>query len=145
MVNDNTRILILCTGNSCRSQMAEGFFRHHLKTLGLKGAAAEVRSAGLEVHGLNLRAVQVMDEVGVDISGHRSENLQQYLDNQFDFIITVCGHAAQHCPTFPGDGERMHWPFDDPASATGSDEEILSEFRRVRDQINSRVKDWLGA
>lgn len=144
MISDETRILVLCTGNSCRSQMAEGFLRHHLSRLGFETAAAAVRSAGLETHGLNPLAVKVMDESDGDISGHRSELLELYLNDRFDYVITVCGHAAKHCPTFPGPATRLHWPFDDPAQATGSESEILDEFRRVRDQIEKKVVAWLS-
>jgi len=143
MLNDDTRILILCTGNSCRSQMAEGFARQFLIERELHNAAAAVRSAGVETHGLNPKAVKVMAEVGVDISGHKSTNLREYLNDRFDFVITVCDNAARNCPVFPGKGERLHWPFQDPASATGSEEEILGEFRKVRDQIKQQVGNWL--
>ncbi|MEW5994412.1 MAG: arsenate reductase ArsC, partial [Candidatus Zixiibacteriota bacterium] len=101
------RILVLCTGNSCRSQMAEGFFRK------FSGHEIEVHSAGLEPRGLNPRAVQVMKEVGVDIADQMSKHLDRYLGQQFDFVITVCDNAAKHCPTFPGNSRRLHWPFDD--------------------------------
>ena len=144
MIGNDTRILVLCTGNSCRSQMAEGFLRLHMTRLGFAEAAAMVRSAGLETHGLNPLAVKVMSESAGDISGHRSEQLDRYLKDEFDYVITVCGHAAEHCPTFPGPAERLHWPFDDPAQATGSESEILDEFRRVRDQIEQKVMGWLG-
>jgi len=144
LIDNKTRILVLCTGNSCRSQMAEGFLRHHLSRLDFPEAAAAVRSAGLETHGLNPLAVRVMDESGVNISGHHSEPLDLYLNDRFDYVITVCDHAAEHCPTFSDPARRLHWPFDDPAKATGSESEILDEFRRVRDQIEQRVVAWLG-
>jgi arsenate reductase (thioredoxin) len=143
MITDETRILVLCTGNSCRSQMAEGFFRHYLNQRGLKRAAAFVRSAGLETHGLNPKAIRVMSEIGIDISGHTSNDLQEYLGDSFDYVITVCDNAAKNCPIFPGKGRRLHWPFDDPAGATGKEDEILDEFRRIRDQILQRVRSWL--
>jgi len=143
MISDDVRILVLCTGNSCRSQMAEWFFRHYLTQAGLTSAAASVRSAGLEPHGLNPLTVKVMAEAGGDISDYRSEPVERYADEHFDFVITVCDHAVRHCPTFPGGGEHLHWSFDDPAQATGSDQEILAEFRRVRDQIRQQVKNWL--
>ena len=132
------RILVLCTGNSCRSQMAEGFFRHYA------GDHIIVRSAGLEPHGVNPNAVRVMAEVGIDISGHTSEHLNKYLNDGFDYVITVCDNAAANCPVFPGGGKRLHWPFDDPAGAVGSDDEVLAEFRRVRDAIGRRIQSWLG-
>lgn len=143
MLTNDTRILILCTGNSCRSQMAEGFVRQFLIERELHKAAAAVRSAGIETHGLNPRAVTVMAEAGVDISGHKSTNLREYINDRFDYIITVCDNAARNCPIFPGEGEKLHWPFEDPAAATGSEEVILAEFRRVRDQIKKRFGDWL--
>ena len=124
--------------------MTEGFLRHHLSRLGFPEAAAVVRSAGLEIHGLNPLAVKVMGESGRDISGHRSKSLELYLNDQFDYIITVCDHAAEHCPTFPGQAKRLHWPFDDPAKAVGSESEVLDEFRRVRDQIEQKIVAWLS-
>ena len=145
MINDETRILVLCTGNSCRSQMAEGFLRHYLYELGFAKAAAAVCSAGLEPHGLNPTAVAVMAELGVDISHHRSTDLKEYLGDRFDYIITVCDRAAARCPSFPGSGIRLHWPFEDPAGATGAEAETLGVFRRVRDQIAIRTKAWLSA
>lgn len=144
MISDSTKILVLCTGNSCRSQMAEGLFRHQLNNLGLTAAAGAARSAGLEPHGVNPNAIRVMSEIGIDISGHSSDHLQDYLDGNFDFLITVCDNADKNCPSFPGSCTRMHWPFDDPAKATGTDEQIISEFRRVRDEICKRVQDWLA-
>ena len=142
MISNGTRILVLCTGNSCRSQMAEGFFRRRLEEAGFREAT--VRSAGLEPHGLNPRAVIVMKEAGIDISGQRSTSLEEYLSDEFDFVITVCDNAAEHCPVFPGKGERLHWPFEDPAGATGSESEILDKFREVRDLIDARIKNWVA-
>ena len=130
-------VLVLCTGNSCRSQMAEGFFRKAF------GESDRVVSAGIEAHGLNPRAVKVMLEAGIDISSHASDILTRYLSDSFDYVITVCDNAAENCPIFPGGGKRLHWPFDDPAKATGSEEEILGEFRRVRDEIRDKIQDWL--
>lgn len=137
------KILILCTGNSCRSQMAEGFFRHYLTNAGERESADSVRSAGLEPHGVNPMAVAAMAELGIDISDHTSDHLQKFLNDEFDYIITVCDNAAANCPAFPGPGERIHWPFDDPAVAVGSDDEIMAEFRRVRDEIGARIIAWL--
>ncbi len=131
------RILVLCTGNSCRSQIAEGFFRHY------GGSQVEIFSAGLEPKGVNPRAIQVMKEVGVDISRHTSDHLSKYLGQSFDYIITVCDNAAANCPVFPGAGTKMHWPFEDPAEAVGTEEQILSVFRRIRDDIGIKVKNWL--
>ena len=133
------RILVLCTGNSCRSQMAEGFFRK------FGGDSLEIFSAGLEPRGVNPWAVRVMSETGIDISGHNSKHLNEFLSRQFDYVITVCDNAADRCPTFPGDAVRLHWPFDDPAAVTGSEAEILDEFRRVRDEIGQKVMQWLLA
>ncbi len=132
-----TRVLFLCTGNSCRSQMAEGWLRH------LGGDRFEVFSAGIEAHGLNPRAVAVMREAGVDISGQRSEVLDPGLLEKIDLVITVCGHADERCPAVPASCEKQHWPFDDPAKATGTEEEIMAEFRRVRDEIRAHIEDWL--
>lgn len=127
------KLMFLCTGNSCRSQMAEGWARV------LGGDLWEVHSAGLEAHGLNPRAVAVMAEAGVDISGHTSKTLDPDLLNRMDLVITVCGHADAHCPVTPPHVERLRWHFDDPAQARGGEEEILAEFRRVRDEIRARV------
>lgn len=131
------RIVVLCTGNSCRSQMAEGFFREY------GGSQVEVVSAGLEPKGLNPRAVQVMKEIGIDISRHTSDHLSKYIDQRFDLVMTVCDSAARNCPTFPGAGTKLHWPFEDPAEAAGSEEQVLAIFRRVRDEIGLKVKEWL--
>jgi len=131
------RALFLCTGNSCRSQMAEGW----LKQLG--GDHYEVFSAGIEAHGKNPRAITVMQEAGVDISGQESEILDPELLKTIDLLVTVCGHADEHCPVVPATCEKQHWPFDDPAKATGSKEEIMDEFRRVRDQIRTRIEAFI--
>lgn len=123
-------ILILCTGNSCRSHLAEGILQRAL------GEAFRVRSAGSKpagyVHPLGVRA---MEEIGIDISGHRSKHLDEFLAEEVETVITVCGNADQACPVFPGQLNRHHWPFDDPAHAEGSEEEQLEVFRRVRDEI----------
>ncbi len=139
MINDTTRILVLCTGNSCRSQMAEGLFRTELAGRGLAKAAAAVRSAGIEPHGVNPIAVSVMAEIGIDISSHTSKDLRQFLGDTFDYIITVCDNAAERCPVFPGGGERLHWPFPDPAGGT------VEQFRSVRDAIRQKVAAWVAA
>ena len=123
--------------------MAEGFFRRFLEERQLHRAAAAVRSAGVETHGLNPKAVKVMAEAEIDISAHKSTDLREYLNDRFDYIITVCDNAARNCPVFPGGGERLHWPFEDPASATGSEEEVLDKFREVREQIKKKTADWL--
>jgi arsenate reductase len=131
-MNTNTKptILILCTGNSCRSHIAEGFLR------AAAGELVNVRSAGSnptgQVHPL---AIKVMTEVGIDLSGHRSKHLLEFLDQPVNTVITVCGNLDQGCPIFPGQVNRRHWPFIDPAKATGSEEEILRCFRQVRDEM----------
>ena len=138
------KILVLCTGNSCRSQIAEGLFRKYLRERGFDKAAAGIRSAGLEPGTVNPFAVRVMEEIGIDISHHTSKHLDRFINDEFDFIITVCDNAAERCPVFPGGGLRFHWPFDDPAKATGSEEEILNEFRRVRNEIDEKISHWLS-
>jgi len=123
-------VLILCTGNSCRSHLAEGILR------AAAGDFLEVASAGSNPAGyVHPLAIQVMREIGMDISGHRSKHLNEFLSRPVETVITVCGNADQACPTFPGQVNRHHWPFDDPAKATGTDEEKLAVFRRVRDEI----------
>jgi len=131
------RIYFLCTGNSCRSQMAEGWARH------LGGERIEVQSAGVEAHGLNPRAVQVMREVGVDISHHRSKLIDPDFLEQADYVITLCGDANDRCPVTPPHVKRLHWGFPDPAKVTGSEEEILNQFRQVRDAIGARIRAFL--
>jgi len=131
------KILIICTGNSCRSQMAQGYLRHFLTD------RDEVYSAGLNPHGVHPQAIRVMKEDGLDISHHTSHHINDYLNQQFDYIITVCDNAAANCPTFPGPGIRYHWPFDDPAKTEGSEEHILNEFRRIRDEIKTKIIAWV--
>ena len=126
-------ILILCTGNSCRSHLAEGILRAAV------GESAEVASAGSDPAGyVHPMAVEVMKEIEIDISTHTSKHLDEFLQREVHTVITVCGNADQACPIFPGQAEKHHWPFDDPAKVTGSEEEIRAVFRRVRDEI--RVK-----
>ncbi len=130
------RVLFLCTGNSCRSQMAEGWARH------LKGDVIEPYSAGIETHGLNPHAVRVMAEAGVDISGHRSKNVAELRDVPFDYVVTVCGHAHETCPMFPGGARIVHVGFDDPprlAASAATPEEAIDAYRRVRDEIRAFV------
>ncbi len=135
---DKTRVLFLCTGNSARSQMAEAFLRQ------LAGDRFEVYSAGLEPKGIHPLTRQVLAEVGLDISGQTSKDLGQFLGKvHFGYLITVCANAEQRCPVFPGLGVRLHWPFDDPATIGGSDAERLAGFRRVRDEIATRIQAWL--
>ncbi|MBN1247411.1 MAG: arsenate reductase ArsC [Anaerolineae bacterium] len=134
---DKLRVLFLCTGNSCRSQMAEGWTRH------LKGDRIDVYSAGIETHGLNQRAVKVMAEAGVDISDHRSKHVDEVMDIDFDYVVTVCGHAKENCPVFPGKATVVHQGFDDPpklAKGAKTEEEALSHYRRVRDEIRAYVE-----
>ncbi len=131
------KILILCTGNSCRSQMAEGYLRH------LAGDRFEAASAGLEPSVVNPKAIQVMQEDSVDISSHASKDVEQFIGQKFDLIITVCDNARERCPFFPGQAERIHWSFQDPAAAKGSEAEILAVFRKVRDQIKNRIKTYI--
>ena len=136
------RILFLCTGNSCRSQMAEGWARH------LKGDVLEAASAGIETHGLNPNAVKVMAEAGVDISNHRSQNISEFDGEPLDAVVTVCGHANEHCPIFPGETKVVHVGFDDPprlAEACASEEEVLEVYRRVRDEVRAFVETLPGA
>lgn len=131
------KILFLCTGNSCRSQMAEGWAR------ALKGDVVEAYSAGIETHGLNPSAVRVMAEAGVDISGHTSKNVDALRDVPFDYVVTVCGHAHETCPVFPGQAKVVHAGFDDPpalAKRAEGEEEKLNCFRRVRDEIRAFVE-----
>lgn len=130
-------ILFLCTGNSCRSQMAEGWTRH------LKSDVLEVASAGIEMHGMNPHAVKVMAEAGVDISGQHSKLVGEVLHQPFDYVITVCGHAQENCPVFPGRAVVIHHGFDDPpklAAAAKTEEEALAHYRRVRDEIRAYVE-----
>lgn len=131
------RILFLCTGNSCRSQMAEGWTRH------LKNDSVEVYSAGIEKHGLNQRAVKVMAEAGVDISHHKSKIVADLPTMYFDYVVTLCGHAHESCPFFPGKAKIIHVGFDDPASLAAdvrTEEEALVHYRRVRDEIKAFVE-----
>ena len=131
-------VYFLCTGNSCRSQIADGF----LTALG--GDKYEVKSAGLEAHGLNPRAVQVMKEAGVDISNNSSNVIDQEILNRATYVITLCGHADEHCPVIGNkDVIKWHWGFDDPAKATGTEEEIMTQFRSVRDDIKARIEKFV--
>ncbi|MCX7569348.1 arsenate reductase (thioredoxin) [Tumebacillus sp. DT12] len=130
------KIYFLCTGNSCRSQIAEGFGKEIL------GENYEVYSAGLEAHGLNPNAVKAMAEKGIDITGQTSDVIDPALLNSVDYVVTLCGHADEHCPITPPHVTRWHWGFDDPAKATGTEEEKWAVFQRVRDQIESRIKEF---
>jgi len=134
---EKLKVLFLCTGNSCRSQMAEGWARH------LKADEIEAYSAGIETHGLNPNAVKVMAEAGVDISGHHSQHLDELCDVDFDFVVTVCGHANESCPVFSGNTKVVHVGFDDPpklAKEAETEEKALDCYRRVRDEIKEYIK-----
>ncbi|GGG64338.1 arsenate reductase ArsC [Epilithonimonas arachidiradicis] len=125
------KILVLCTGNSCRSQIAEGYLRHFAKE------NAEIYSAGLETHGVNPKAIATMKEDGINISNHTSNKIEEYRSIDFDFVITVCNNAKERCPFFPSKAIKFHHNFPDPAKATGTEEEIMTEFRKVRKQIKN--------
>lgn len=131
-MNSKPTVLILCTGNSCRSHLAEGILRE------AAGDILDVRSAGSKPSGyVHPHAITVMQEIGIDISAHQSKSMNDFLDQPIETVITVCGNADQACPMFPGQVNRHHWPFEDPAHATGTEEEILTTFRRVRDEIKA--------
>lgn len=129
-------LYFLCTGNSCRSQMAEGWGKHYL------GEEWKVYSAGIEAHGLNPKAVQAMNEVGIDISNQTSDIIDARLLNTADLVVTLCGDAADKCPVTPPQVRREHWGFDDPAKAEGTEAEKWSVFQRVRDEIGARIKQF---
>lgn len=132
-------ILVLCTGNSCRSQIAEGYLRH------FAGDKAAIYSAGIETHGVNPKAIQVMAEDGVDISKHTSNHVDEYMDIPFDYVITVCDNAKENCPYFPTKAQRFHQNFPDPAKASGKPDEVMDEFRRVRDMIKAYSRNFVKA
>jgi len=132
------KILVLCTGNSCRSQIAEGYLRH------FAGDKAEIYSAGIETHGVNPRAIETMKEDGIDISKHTSNNVEEYRNIDFDYVITVCDNAKENCPIFPSKAIKLHQNFPDPAKAQGTESEIKDEFRHVRDQIKEYCKQFVN-
>ena len=137
-MREKIKVLFLCTGNSCRSQIAQAWLRE------LGGENFEVYSAGLEPHGVNPLTITVMEETGYDMSQHRSKHLDEYMGKiDFDFLITVCGNADERCPFFPGMGTRLHWPFEDPAAFQGPEDDKLALFRKVRDQIKEKIQTWL--
>ena len=138
-VPQRSRVLFLCTHNSARSQMAEGLLRQ------LAGDRFEVMSAGTEATHIRPLAIRAMDEIGIDISGQESKTLDRYLDEPFDYVITVCDDANEACPFFPGAANRLHWSFEDPSRVEGSEEERLAVFRSVRDRIRERIEDDLVA
>jgi arsenate reductase len=132
------RVLILCTGNSCRSQMAEGLWRK------LGGSEWEAVSAGSDPSGyVQPLAIRAMQEVGVDLGDARSKSAAEFADHAFDLVVTVCDHARESCPAFPGAARTLHWPFEDPSDAPGSEPERLAEFRRIRDRIEARIRRFL--
>jgi arsenate reductase (thioredoxin) len=131
------RVLILCTGNSARSQMAEGLLRHDGKQ------AFEVHSAGVEPSLVRPEAIEAMRQIGIDISGHRSKSVDEFSGQEFDYVITVCDNAREHCPIFHGNTKRIHWSFDDPAAAQGDPAHRLAVFSRVRDEIGEKLKGFL--
>ena len=133
------KILVLCTGNSCRSQIAEGYLRH------FAGSKVQVYSAGIETHGVNPKAIQVMKEDGIDISQHTSNNVNEYTNIDFDYVITVCDNAKEQCPYFPSNAKKFHHNFPDPAKATGTEEEIMQQFRDVRNMIKNYSLDFVSA
>lgn len=130
-------ILVLCTGNSCRSQIAEGYLRHFAQE------RANVYSAGIETHGVNPKAIAVMLEDGINISHHTSNNIDEYSNIHFDYVITVCDNAKENCPFFPTTAKKLHHNFPDPAKATGTEQEVLDQFRNVREQIKEYVQQFL--
>ena len=127
------KLLVVCTGNSARSQMAEGLLRH------AGGGRFEVYSAGARPTGVRPEAVAVMAEIGIDIAGHRSKPVDEFADREFDFVITVCDNVRESCPVFPGAAKRLHWSFEDPAAVKGAEAERLAAFRKARDQIYERI------
>jgi len=132
------KVLFLCTGNSCRSQMAEGLLRH------LAGDRFDVVSAGTEPTTVNPLAIAAMHEIGIDIAAQRSKSVREFLGEHFTYVVTVCDSANERCPIFPGVVKRLHWPLDDPATATGSDVERMPVFRRVRDELQRYIRDFIA-
>ena len=131
-------ILVLCTVNSCRSQIAEGYLRH------FAGDKANIYSAGIEMHGVNPKAIEIMKRDGIDISGHTSNNIVEHLDIDFDFVITVCDNAKESCPYFPTRAVKLHKNFPDPAKATGTTDEVMDQFRIVRDMIKTYCEHFVN-
>jgi len=136
-MTDKKKVLVLCTGNSCRSQIAEGYLRF------FAGNKADIYSAGVETHGVNPKAILIMREDGIDISRHTSNNIEEYRTLEFDFVITVCDNAKERCPYFPAKAKIFHYNFPDPAKATGTEAEVLNEFRRVRELIKDYCKKFV--
>nr|WP_269155384.1 arsenate reductase ArsC [Leptospira mtsangambouensis] len=138
VVNKTKNILILCTGNSCRSQIAEGWMRFYAKE------KANVYSAGIETHGVNPKAIATMKEAGIDISKHTSNHINEYKDVPFDFIITVCDHAKENCPYFPSDAKRLHHNFSDPSKLVGTEEEVKVAFAKTREEIRNYCESFVN-
>jgi arsenate reductase len=138
-MNKRKRVLILCTGNSARSQMAEGLLRH------LAGDRYEVESAGVAPTQVRPEAIVVMSEVGVDISQQHSKSVDEFMGQDFDYVITVCDNANEQCPVFPANTKRLHWSFEDPAAAHGDEESRLRAFRKARDEINEQLRRFVIA
>ena len=138
-MSNKQKVLILCTGNSARSQMAEGLLRS------MAGERFEIASAGVSPSSVRPEAIEAMRELGVDISNHRSKSVDEFLGQEFDYVITVCDNANEQCPVFPGKTKRIHWSFEDPAAAEGSAEEKLRVFIRVRNEIRNRLEEFVGA
>jgi len=136
-MSNKPKILVLCTGNSCRSQIAEGYLQHFVKD------KADVYSAGIETHGVNPRAIATMKEDGIDISKHTSNNVAEYTDMEFDYVITVCDNAKENCPYFPAKIKMFHHNFPDPAKANGTETQIINEFRKVRELIKDYTKKFV--
>jgi len=132
------KVLILCTGNSCRSQIAEGYLRH------FAGDHAQIFSAGIETHGVNPNAIKIMAEDGLDLSGHTSNNIDEYANIDFDYVITVCDNAKENCPYFPTKAVKLHSNFPDPAKATGTEEQVMEQFRTVREMIKQYSEEFVS-
>jgi arsenate reductase len=131
------KILVLCTGNSCRSQIAEGYLRHFAQE------KAEILSAGVETHGVNPKAIEIMKEDGIDISNHTSNHIDEYRNIDFDFVITVCENAKERCPFFPSKAKKFHYNFPDPAKVKGTEKEIKNQFKEVREMIKNYCKKFI--
>lgn len=138
-MNEKKRVLILCTGNSARSQMAEGLLRHN------GGNKFEVESAGVKASFVRPLAIKAMREIGIDISKHRSKSVDEFIGQNFDYVITVCDSAQERCPVFPAKTNRIHWSFDDPAEAKGNENQQLAVFRRVRDEIKEKLQEFIAS
>ncbi len=132
------KILVLCTGNSCRSQIAEGYLRYFACD------RAEIYSAGIETHGVNPKAIEIMKRDGINISGHTSNNIDEYMDIDFDYVITVCDNAKESCPYFTTKAVKFHYNFPDPAKATGTEEEVMEQFREVREMIRKYAQNFVN-